>query len=210
MKKIKFIPMCNKLILIVLFLLNVNILYSQTKNSINSGFRISLSEGVTYNLDNNIHLRGTTLDVRESNFKIDLTNFEFGYFISDHNEIGLSIGKNSFTYPEDFKSGSSVSNDDTTYFIENGYKYVNMTWLALYYNYHFQNSFKAGLKLGGLSPTFPENDYQIYLSLSVGKYYKITDNFLIDITFSFTNRNNDFKYFESNQLNLTLGLNLNI
>ena len=87
MKKIKFIPMCNKLILIVLFLLNVNILYSQTKNSINSGFRISLSEGVTYNLDNNIHLRGTTLDVRESNFKIDLTNFEFGYFISNHNEM---------------------------------------------------------------------------------------------------------------------------
>ncbi|MBK6773139.1 MAG: hypothetical protein IPH77_12750 [Ignavibacteria bacterium] len=210
MKKIKSIPKINKLILLVLLFLNATIIYSQSKNPINSGFRISLSEGVTFNLDKNIHVRGKTLDVRESNFNIDLTNFEIGYYISNHNEIGLSIGKNSFTYPEDFTRGSSVSNDDTTYFIENGYKYVNMTWLALYYNYHFQNSFKAGLKLGGLSPTFPENDYQMYLNLSIGKFYKITDNFLIDITISFTNRNNDFKYFKSNQLNLTLGLNLKI
>ena len=187
MKKIISIPKSNKFILI-LFLLNINILYSQTKNSINSGFRISLSEGVTFNLD--------------------ITNFEIGYFISNHNEFGISIGKNSFTSPENFITSAQILKNDTTYLYSSGYKYANLIWYALYYNYHFNNTFKLGLKLGELRPD--DRDYKIYLSLSVGKYYKITDNFLIDITFSFTNRNNDFKYFKSNQLNLTLGLNLKI
>ena len=208
MKKIKFIPMCNKLILIVLFLLNVNILYSQTKNSINSGFRISLSEGVTYNFDKNIYGEGKTLAPVASSFNLDITNFDIGYFISNHNEFGISIGKNSFTSPENFITSAQILKNDTTYLYSSGYKYVNLTWFALYYNYHFNNTFKLGLKLGELRPD--DRDYKIYLSLSVGKYYKITDNFLIDITFSFTNRNKAFKYFESNQLKLTLGLNLNI
>ncbi|MBS1550541.1 MAG: hypothetical protein JST15_00550 [Bacteroidetes bacterium] len=208
MKKIKSIPKINKLILLVLLFLNATIIYSQSKNPINSGFRISLSEGVTFNLDKNIYGEGKTLVPVASSFNLDITNFEIGYFISNHNEIELSIGKNSFTSPDNFITSSQIIKYDTTYFYSSGYKYTNLTWVALYYKYHFHNTFIVGLKLGELRPD--DNDYKIYLSLSVGKFYKITDILLIDITFSFTNRNKDFKYFESNQLNLTLGLNLKI
>lgn len=210
MKKIKSILQVYVLFLTVLLFIDVNISYSQSDKSFNSGFKISLSEGITFNLDENIHDDGKTFDPKVSNFTVELTNFEIGYFLSNHSEIGLSIGKNSFTNPDDYKRTYIGLYSDTIFSIEPGYKYGSKTWFALYYNYHFQNYFKAGIKLGGLSPAIPEDDYLMYLSLSVGKFFKVTDNFLIDFTFSFTNRNNDFEYFKSNQLNLTMGFNLKI
>lgn len=195
---------------IILLLLTVSNSHSQTDNANNFKFKLSLSKGLSFNTDHNIFEKGKTLDASLSRFNVDLTNLEFGYYISKSHELGVSFGKNSFTIPDNFVAVMKYENTDTIFFYSPGYKYVNMTWIALYYNFHFENTYKVGVKFGQLKPNFLENNFKNYLSLSVGKYYRVTNNFLIDATINFTNRNRSFKYFKSNQLNLSLGFNLKI
>ena len=198
--------MKNKTVIIILYFM-VNNCLSQTGEANDQKFILSISKGLTYNTDNVIFEKGEPLALSISNFNLNLTTLEFGYFITRQHEVGIGFGQNLFTVSDTFLTGMQYDNVDTTFSYSSGYKFVNMNWFSIYYNFHFQNTYKAGIKLGGLKPDFTE---RIYLSLSLGKYYKVSDNFLVDITLSYTSRNNSFKYFKSNQLNLSFGLNLKI
>jgi hypothetical protein len=183
---------------------------SKSGKSFSSKFKISLSQGLSYNFDKKIFRSDTTIGTSASKFTVEMTSFELGFFISRYHEIGLSIGKNTFTTPSDYVSVIVFEDKDTTKFSFTGNKYIDLTWFAVYYNFHFLNSYKAGIKIGDLKPMTLYDEKNIYLYLSVGKFYKVTENFLIDLTFGYSNRSRNFKSFESNQLNLSLGFNLRL
>ncbi len=176
-----------------------------------SKFKFSVSKGITYNFDGKIFLENKPLDVNVSQYNVDLTNFEIGYFISNNHEVGLSVGSNSFTKPEsNFKTLYYIENTgDTIYQYSSGYKYVKLTWISIYYNFHFLDEFHAGIKFGEVSPTFEEYYYYNYFSFMIGKYYKVTDNFLADVGLNLSSASKLTQLkFNSWQLSLYLGVNL--
>lgn len=175
-------------------------------------FKISLVKGITYNFDNDIRNYDYPISSSVSSFNVDLTEMEIGYFIAESHEIGVTVGKNSFTEPENFVVYYSVEpNNDTIFMYAPRYKYVEMTWISLYYNFHFLNEYKAGLKLGRVYPTSASYEYFGYFSLMAGKSYKVTDNFFVDVNLNYSNRNRINKLtFKSHQLSLTMAFNLRI
>lgn len=177
-----------------------------------SKFNISLSKGGTYNFDKNIFTQDKPLAASLSSFSVDLTSLDVGYFITKNHEIGIGIGMNSFTEPDSFITiiGIDAVNNDTTFSYHPGHKYVSLTWMCLYYNFHFLNDYKIGIKIGVTKPVFSNFDFNTYLCYSVGRYYRITNNFLVDLSINYSNRSNNLKSFKSHQLSLSLGFNLRI
>ena len=175
-------------------------------------FKISVAKGITYNFDDKIRIYDYPRSSSVSSFNVDLTEMEIGFFISKSHEIGVSVGKNFFTEPFKYVSTYSVEpNSDTIFMFADGHKYVDMTWISLYYNFHFLNEFKAGLKLGSVRPNSASYDYSGYLTLTAGKSYKVTDNFFVDVNLNYSNRNRINKLtFKSHQLSLTMAFNLRI
>ncbi len=195
----------------IAFLTLLNLGYSQSKTSGDYKFRISLNKAITYSFDDNLKSKDNIIDPGVSSFNVELTEIEIGYFITKHHEAGLSIGKNNFTEPGDFISYIFYdTNGDTVYNYGQGYSYINLTWFSVFYNFHFLNDYKAGIKLGEIKPVSLEGNLNGYLSLSIGKFYRVTDNFLIDLTMSYSARTDQLKSLKSNQLNLNLGFNLRI
>ncbi|HMQ70039.1 MAG TPA: hypothetical protein PKA90_13640 [Ignavibacteria bacterium] len=200
-----------KYIFCLLGMLFYSIGHCQIKESYN--FKFSVSKGITYNFNNLIFEREEPLSSVASQYSVDLTDIEIGYFIFENHEIGLSIGTNLFTQPEsNFKTSYQIeTNGDTVFTNTSGYKYVDLTWISLYYNFHFLKNYKAGFKIGNLKPTNSNYDYYNYFSLMVGKNYKITNNFLVDIDFIVSSRSILKQLeFKSWQINLCFGVNLYI
>ncbi len=173
-------------------------------------FSFTLSGGVTYNLEKAIFKKDL---VGDNSLKFSYIDIKLYYNLSRKNSVGLSIGRNLFALPKNFKSGFSygplINPPETTFYYIDGHYLESFWWISSCYKFKLNDKWNLSSDIGYLFNTV--NNFNKYFSISTGYTFYYSKYFLtFDLSYSFIFRNLN-KIMNSKQITLksSIGVNFN-
>ncbi len=203
------------LIIAVIFFVFSNC-FSQDKEEY-SKWNISVNGGIIYFLDDGVYhpiKEGYYYDLYKStssyiHYDYSFNHYEgtISYFFNRNHELGITFGREDFTYKERFLHvGSPFWEIDTTAEIFDGYSAYGLDLWGIFYNFHYKDYLYGGIKLA-----FGDDAYECFL---VGKKFNLKDSFFLKTEISYSFLNSDyiwnFSSARSEKITLSFGLGLNL
>lgn len=169
--------------------------FSQAEEKDCKKFNFLLNPGFTIHTDGNIYHSDGILEV----ISVDYLELGISYKISKKTEIGLSLGKNEFT----FDSRIYDPNDSSIFVDSKIFRKCN--WLSLDFNFYTRNDWFIGLKLGVVQPVYGFSETLV--GVQYGKELLRFDDFFWKFNIQYLARISidEFTVY-SNQLNFLTGL----
>jgi len=134
------------------------------------------------------------------NWSMNYFEFTASYFFSKCTEIGITLGRSAFNYPDEFIKGYQIRSTDTTKEIVKGFRAFTSDWWGLFYNFHYKDYLYAGIKLA-----FAQED-DLYGAICVGKKFDLENSFFVKTEISYSMLIYDY----SEKITLSFGLGLNL
>lgn len=181
--------------------------YSDWNISVNGGIIYSFGKGVNphLNKDNYSDTYKSPSPFPGNNWSMNHYEITGSYFFSKNHELGLSLGRGSFTPPGNSPSQMDISGTDSSTIIYDGHRPNISIWGGLFYNFHYKDLLYAGIKLAAAG--------DFYESFHIGKKFNLKNSFFIktEIGYSIlTPGLFDYSSARSKQITLSFGLGLNL
>ncbi len=199
-KKILYKPKIVCILSLLFFIFNFQITtgFAQTNEANENKFSLSLNPGISVYTDGDIYRSDGLLEL----LGLDYLEFSIGYKLSKNTEIGISLGKNEFTF--DTRIYESI---DSTLVVDSKI-FRKCNWLSLDFNFYPKSDWFLGLKLGMIQPVYGHSEtligilYGNELIRFKDFYFKFKVQYLAKIS-------SDELTINSNQLNFLIGLGFN-
>lgn len=191
--------------------------FSQDKKEEYSDWNISVNGGFIYFLDDGVYRQireGYYYDLYKStsshlNYDYSFNHYEctISYFFNRNHELGLTFGREDYTYKDRFLGViSPFWKIDTIAEAFDGYSIHELDWWGIFYNFHYKDYLYAGIKLANVD--------DIYECFLIGKKFNLKNSFFIKTELSYSFLNSDyiwnFSSARSEKITLSFGLGLDL
>jgi len=195
MKFISFLVLVSLNLIIV-----IQDCYTQTSKEDFRRFNIIVNNGITLNIDGDIYRRDGLISI----LSVGYLELNFNFMLSEKSEIGLSIGKNKFTYQETIYL---IPNDSNSGYV-NSRLFRDYEWVAINFTQYFEKNWFIGLKFGTMESEFgfSETLMGLYFGKEIVRVQKFFSRFKVE--YNARASINNF-HINSNQINLIIGLGFN-